>query len=187
LLHNHTLESVSSTKYLGITLQSNLKWRQHTNNIVHVANANKSLGFLKRNLKTSNTNIKSQAYLSLVRPKLEYACSVWDPHIAEHRKKIEMVQRRAARYACNRYHNTSSITDMLQTLTWPTLQRRLKTKLIMFYKIVHHIVAVPTTILIPTDSRIRQFHPFTYRHLHAFKDSYKYSFFPNTIIYYLKI
>jgi hypothetical protein len=40
----------------------------------------------------------------------------------------------------------------------------------MFYKIVHHIVAVPTTILIPTDPRIRQFHPFTYRHLHAFKD-----------------
>jgi hypothetical protein len=34
----------------------------------------------------------------------------------------------------------------------------------MFYKIVHHIVAVPTTILIPTDSRIKQFYPFTYRH-----------------------
>ena len=183
LLHNHTLESVSSAKYLGITLQSDLKWTQHANNIV--ANANKSLGFLKRNLKTSNTNIKSQAYLSLVRPKLEYACSVWNPHTAEHCNKIEMVQRRAARYACNRYHNTSSVTDMLQTLTWPSLQqRRLKTKLIMFYKIVHHIVAVPTTILIPTDPRIRQFHPFTYRHLHAFKDPYKYSFFPNTIIHW---
>jgi hypothetical protein len=51
LLHNHTLESVSSAKYLGITLQSDLKWTQHTNNIV--ANANKSLEFFKRNLKTS--------------------------------------------------------------------------------------------------------------------------------------
>ena len=58
LLHNHTLESVSSAKYLVITLQSDLKWTQHTNNIV--ANANKSLGFFKRNLKTSNTNIKSK-------------------------------------------------------------------------------------------------------------------------------
>jgi hypothetical protein len=50
----------------------------------------------------------------------------------------------------------------------------------------NNIVAVPTTILIPTDSRIRQFHPFTYwyRHLHAFKDPYKYSFFPNTIIHW---
>jgi hypothetical protein len=79
----------------------------------------------------------------------------------------------------------ASHADMLQTLTWPTLQqRRLKTKLIMFYKIVHHIVVVPTTILIPTDSRIRQSLPFIYRHLHAFKDLYKYSFFPNTIIYW---
>jgi hypothetical protein len=50
-----------------VTLQSDLKWTQHANNII--ANAYKSLGFLKRNLKTSNTNIKSQAYLSLVRPK----------------------------------------------------------------------------------------------------------------------
>jgi myo-inositol-hexaphosphate 3-phosphohydrolase len=89
LLHNHTLESVSSAKYFGITLQSDLKRTQHTNNIV--ANANKSLGFLKTNLKTYNTNIKSQVYLSLVRPKLEYACSIWDPHTAEHRNKIEMV------------------------------------------------------------------------------------------------
>jgi hypothetical protein len=75
------------------------------------------------------------------------------------------------------------VTYMLQTLTWPTLQqRRLKTKLIMFYKIVHHIVAVLTTILIPTDPRIRQFHPFTYRHLHAFKYPYKYSFFPSFVL-----
>jgi hypothetical protein len=49
----------------GITLQSDLKWTQHANNIV--ANANKSLGFLKRNLKTSNTNIKSQANVGQVR------------------------------------------------------------------------------------------------------------------------
>jgi hypothetical protein len=39
------------------------------------------------------------------------------------------------------------------------------------------VVSVPTTMLIPTDSRIRQSHPFTYRHLHSFKDLYKYSFF----------
>ena len=144
-----------------------------------------SLGFLKRNLKTSNTNIKSQAYLSLVRAQLEpYACSVWNLHTAEHCNKIEMVQRRAARYACNRYHNT----DMLQTLTWPTLQqRRLKTKLVMFYKIVHHIVAVPTTILIPTDPRIRQFHPFTYMHSKIRTSTHSFRTQLFTGIYYLKL
>lgn len=182
-LHDHTLETVSSAKYLGITLQSDLKWNQHINSIT--ANASKSLGFLKRNLKTSNTNIKSQAYQALVRPKLEYASSVWDPHTADQQNKLEMVQRRAARYACNRYHNTSSVTDMLQTLNWqPLQQRRLKTKLVIFYKIIHQLVAVPTTILIPTDTRTRQNHPHTFKHIQTSKDSYKYSFFPNTVIYW---
>ena len=50
ILHSHTIEYVSSVKYLGIPLQSDLKWSQHTNII---GNANKSLGILKRNLKTS--------------------------------------------------------------------------------------------------------------------------------------
>jgi len=181
ILHNHTLELVTSAKYLGITLQSNLKWSQHTNNIV--ANGNKQLGFLKRNLKTANENIKSQAYLSLVRPKLEYSCSVWDPHTSEQINKIEMVQRRAARYASNRYHNTSSVNDMLTTLNWQTLQeRRQKFRLTMLYKIVHNLVAIPTSILVPTDHRIRKNHNFTYRQISVLKDSYKISFFPYTII-----
>ena len=73
-LHNHTLETVTSAKYLGITLQSNLKWDKHIDD--NISKANKTLGFLRRNLKTSNQNIKSQAYQALVRPKLEYSCSV---------------------------------------------------------------------------------------------------------------
>ena len=48
----------------------------------------------------------------------------------------------------------------------------------MFYKIVHHIVAEPSDILIPTDNRI---HPQTYRHILTFKDCNKYSFLPLTI------
>ena len=182
ILHNHTLESVSSAKYLGVTLQSNLKWNLHYDNII--SNANKSLGFLKRNLRVSNTDIKSRAYQTLVLPKLEYSCSVWDPHTSEHTQKLEMVQRRAARYAMNDYHNTSSVTDMIDTLQWPTLaERRLKTRLCIFYKIVHCLIAVPAThILIPTDTRTRHSHSQTYRHIQTAKDTYKWSFFPHTIV-----
>jgi hypothetical protein len=35
-----------------------------------------------------------------------------------------MVQRRAARYVQNNYHNTSSVTSMIDTLGWPTLAER---------------------------------------------------------------
>jgi hypothetical protein len=54
-----------------------------------------TLGFIRRNLGRCPTNIKRQAYLSLVRPHLEYASSVWDPHLQKHLYQIEMVQRRA--------------------------------------------------------------------------------------------
>ena len=54
ILHNHIIESVTSTKYHDITLQSSLKWNLHYDII---SNGNKSLGFLKRNLTVSNTDI----------------------------------------------------------------------------------------------------------------------------------
>jgi hypothetical protein len=48
-----------------------------------------------------------------VRPKLEYSCSIWDPYTHDNINKLEMVQRWAARYVQNNYHNTSSVTSMI--------------------------------------------------------------------------
>ena len=39
-----------------------------------------------------------QCFKSLVRPILEYSSSVWDPHTQRNVNKLEMVQRRAARF-----------------------------------------------------------------------------------------
>ena len=130
-LHHHPLAKVEHSKYLGITLQSNLKWNKHINSITN--KANQSLGFLKMNLKIKSSDVKSHAYKALVRPKLEYASAVWDPHTRTQINQIEKVQRRAARYVTNRYHNTSSVTDMLQNLNWPSLEiRRTRVRLIIY-------------------------------------------------------
>jgi hypothetical protein len=138
---------------------------------------------LKRNLTVLNTDIKSRAYQALVKPKLEYSCSVWDSHTNEYKKKIKMVQRRAARHTMNNYHNTSSVNTMIDTLGWPTLaERRLKTRLIMFYKITHCLIAIPTDIVVPSDNRLRKHHSQSYQHIQTSKDTYKWSFFPHTII-----
>jgi hypothetical protein len=97
-------------------------------------------------------------------------------------KKIEMVQRRAARYICNRYHNTNSVSDMLNIINLPSLaERRLRTRLVRMYKVSFHLVAVPSDILIASDTRTRKYHPLTYRQIHTSKDTYGYSFFPYTI------
>ena len=175
---------VEHSKYLGITLQSNLKWNKHINSITN--KANQTLGFLKRNLKIKCSDVKSHAYIkALVRPKLEYASAVWDPHTRTQINQIEKVQRRAARYVTNRYHNTSSVTDMLQHLNWPSLEiRRTRVRLIMFYKIIHHVVAIHPldTLLLPTTTITRYNTSHTYKHIRTNKDSYKYSFYPRTII-----
>ena len=57
-----------------------------------------------------------------------------------------------------RFHCTSSVTDMLQNLNWPSLEiTRTRVRLIMFYKIIHHVVAIHPldTLLLPTTTITR--------------------------------
>ena len=121
-LHGHTLNRVKSTKYLGLTITSDLNWNKHINNIT--ARANQSLGFVKRNVKTRSRDIKTKVYKALVRPRLEYCSTLWDPHSKCATQRLEMVQRIAARYVLRRYHNISSVSDMLDHLQWPTPAQR---------------------------------------------------------------
>jgi hypothetical protein len=122
------------------------------------------LGFLKRNLRNTSRETKTNAYISLVRSNLEYCCTIWNPYHKNLIHKVEMVQRRAARFTTNRYHNTNSISDMLHHLNWETLEtRRQKLRLIMFYKIIHQLVEIrvdPGKFLTPTKRRPRSPHMF---------------------------
>ena len=70
-LHDHALEAVSCAKYLGVTLSQDLSWTH-----ILTTSGNKTLGFVMRNLNINNVKVKEQAYMSLVRPTLEYACTV---------------------------------------------------------------------------------------------------------------
>ena len=64
-------------KYLDVTLQSNLKFDIHVQEIV--AKANCTLGLIRRIVKTTSLQLKERAYKALVCPQLEYACTVWSP------------------------------------------------------------------------------------------------------------
>jgi hypothetical protein len=50
------LESVDKAKYLGVTISEDLKWESHINNIC--GKANKTRGFLRRNLNNGSTFVK---------------------------------------------------------------------------------------------------------------------------------
>ena len=76
-MHGQVLESVDHARYLGVDISSDLNFSHHINRIT--ANASKSLGFLKSNIKTKHSGIRESAHKTVVRPQLEYASPIWSP------------------------------------------------------------------------------------------------------------
>ena len=184
ILHDIVLESVSSAKYLGVTISDNLSWTRHIDSVSK--KANQTLGFLKRNIKFHNKDLKSTAYTTLVWLHLEYASTAWSPHTATHITKLEAVQRRSARWATYEHQRTSSVTHMIQGLNRRTLeQRRIDSRLTLMYKITYDLVAIPAAnYLIPNTRQSRHNHLLAYRQIPTLKDYYKYTFFPRTIVHW---
>ena len=92
--------------------------------------------------------------------------------------KLDMIQRRAARYACNRYHDISSVTEMVGHLGWePLATRRRNMRLCMMYKIAHTVVGNPWTERLTTTKRVSRGFPIYSQH-----NIYKFSFLSRTII-----
>ena len=115
-LEGTNLEKVESIKYLGVTITSDLRWNTHVSNVC--TKANRTLGFLRRNLHSCPQEVKEAAYKGLVRPVLDYGSSVWDPPGVVLQEELESVQKRAARFVtgnCN--YETGSMTGILGQLT----------------------------------------------------------------------
>jgi len=163
-----------------VDLSQNLSWNSHIARTTKSGNS--TLGFLRRNLRISNEEVKSAAYFTLVRPKLEYCSSVWSPHTKNLVNRLEMVQRRAARFVTNRYHNRSSITDMLDHLNWESLEsRRTKSQLMMLFKIVHGLVAIPQDLYLTPSPRSHSLGGRKFIQKQGSTTNYLNSFFPRTI------
>ena len=157
-LEGTVLENVESIKYLGVTITSDLKWNSHIRNVC--SKANRTLGFLRRNLFSCPQDVKEAAYKSMVRPVLEYGSTVWDPHCNGLNDTLENVQKRAARFVTRNYsYETDSMTGILEELKWETLQKRRKDKrLILLYRGLKGKARIPTDDLIPKNRRCRNQH-----------------------------
>ena len=69
-----------------------------------------------------------QLYLSIIRPHLEYACPVWDPHTMKDKTLLENVQKFAFRMATKQWD--SGYQDLLDIMNVPSLANcRLQLKL----------------------------------------------------------
>ena len=182
LLHNQVLEVTKDSKYLGVTISNDLSWANHISNIT--AKANRTIGFLMRNIHACPKEVKEAAYTTLVRPSIEYASAVWEPFNKNQIFQLDSVQRRDARFASNNFQDREqgAVTSIISNLKWESLeQRRAKARSVLMYKIVHNLVEIHAEhLLIPADSRTRGIAAF--RTIYTRADVYHFSFFPRTII-----
>ena len=118
-LEGTVLENVESIKYLGVTITNDLKWNTHISNVC--TKANRTLGFLRRNLYSCPPDVKEAAYKGLVRPVLEYGSSVWDPHTPGRTGKGPK-----SFVTGNYVFETGSMTGILGQLKWESLKKRRK-------------------------------------------------------------
>ena len=181
-IHGVPLASVKTAKYLGLNISTNLSWTPHIDNVAK--KANNTNAFLRRNISTCPSKIKEQCYRTMVRPIMEYACVVWDPITQKDTHKIEMVQRRATRFVYGDYRTTSSVTSMLNSLQWDTLQhRRQQIKVTMLFRVINGLVAIPTQpYLVPRGaSTSTRGHNLRYLVPYSRVQFHQQSFFPSTI------
>lgn len=180
-LNNAPLEFTSSYKYLGLNFQQDLTWQHHVE--LTLASTNRSLGLLKRNLKQAPSQLKKIAFTTLIRPKLEYASAIWDPHQAYIVSNIESVQNRAARFIYSDYSSFSSVTNLKNRAELVDLAlRRKHARLSLFHKLYNHPSLRESFFESPSALFPRRDHPNKVKRPQCHSLRFAQSFIPRTIV-----
>ena len=89
------IPTVTKQRDLGITITSDLKWETHITLITKKANS--MIYLIQKSFKDLSKEMILKLHKSYVRPKLEYAQSIWSPYYIKDIEQIERVQRRITR------------------------------------------------------------------------------------------
>ena len=117
----HTeLEHVFEEKDLGVTMDMELNFQEHIS--AKVKKANCIMGLIRRTFSYLDENLFKKLYTTFVRPHIEYAQSVWSPHLMKHVKQLENVQIRATAQVDGM--KNMEYSERLKKLDLPTLVYR---------------------------------------------------------------
>ena len=173
MINENNLSAVD--KHLGIWIESSLRWDAHINYIV--GKANRVLGLIRRTFGPKDLVAIKTAFNALVRPVLEYACTVWNPYLVKHIHSIESIQRRATRLICG---SDKPYYERLTELKWSSLELRRKyLGLLQLYKKIHGYSDINCTTYVDLTgpTRTRSNHDFKIRPKAARTNYFKFSFF----------
>ena len=122
----HLLEVLDSGNYLGVRLTYDLTWHKYVDATVTISS--KTIGFLRPNLRECTMQAKSAAYISVVRPTIEYSSVVRDPSSLEDINKLRLVQRQVVHFVHNNYFDrtptcvSKKVSDITELATLCKIQ-----------------------------------------------------------------
>ena len=181
MLHGQVFEAMDHAKYLGVDISKDLNWNTHINRIS--TNANRTLGFLRTSrLKTQQSAQLHTKPWSALKSNThpQYGALSLNPTL----KRLKWSKE--GPYAVS----AATIPHMpVWAVCFTPLggdlfeDRRADARLILFYKIVYNLVAVPLLQYISHPVRMtRHMHPLHFVQIPATVSYYKYLFFPLAIV-----
>ena len=99
---------VEETRYLGVTLQQNLKFDKHISE--KMDKASRILGAIEHTIRAAPEKCKLLAYTSFCRLIMEYADTLWDPTDKRSIGFLEKIQSKVVRFISN-FKGSKSVTD----------------------------------------------------------------------------
>ena len=155
--NNDMLPPVSANCDLGISITSELSPSMHVSNIVSKAHQRSNL--ILRCFVSRDVELLKRAYVTYVRPLLEYNSVVWSPWLKQDITAIERVPRRFTK-RLRGLHNRS-YEERLKILQLESLEyRRIFNDLVWCYKIVFGVVRVKMSDFFSLRSGATHGHPY---------------------------
>ena len=187
-LCNNSLRWFTSTRYLGVIIDSKLNWNSHCDFIT--AKSFRVLGVLKRYMSNCSMLSKKRVFRALILPILEYAIPSWSAYTKRNINRIELVQSKGARWVCGSKYVPSlhtwsvSSAKCCDQLHWcPLSVRRQYLGLLFLFKIIHCMIDMKfDEYFVFSDSRTRS-HRLSIRCKSSCVSSYRNSFFVNIIFF----
>ena len=134
--HHTILPSCTSTKLLGVVIDTNLSFKDHINNLQ--TKLAPKLGLLRRLSHVLRQKVLCSLFMSIIQPHIDYCLSVWGCSQTDI-KSIQKLQNRAARIITKCFDYNISSLDLVKSLGWMSVEDRCNYfTSILIYKCLHN-------------------------------------------------
>ena len=114
------IKTTDKEKDIGVVMDNKLAFSDHLSEKIN--KANRIVGLIRRSFVNLVPEVFKPLFTALVRPHLEYANQVWNPHLVKDIEAVENVQRRATKMIPQL--KNKSYEERLRALDLPTLAYR---------------------------------------------------------------